>query len=57
MNLRKLIIIQLIGDIICLIFFSLIAVKYSDWGYFSAACWVVIAMMGHWRDFKRYYDQ
>lgn len=57
MNLRKLIIIQLIGDIICLIFFSLIAVKYSDWGYFSAACWVVITMMGHWRDFKRYYDQ
>lgn len=57
MNLRKLIIIQLIGDIFCLIFFSLMAVKYSDWGYFSAAGWVVIAMMGHWRDFKRYYDQ
>jgi hypothetical protein len=57
MKLRKIIIIQLIGDIICLISFILIAVMYSDWGYFSAACWVVIAMMEHWRNFKRYYDQ
>lgn len=57
MNLRKIIIIQLIGDIICLISFILIAVMYSDWGYFSAACWVVVAMIEHLRDLIRHYDQ
>lgn len=47
---KKLIIIQLVIDIVCMIAFGIIAYTDKDLGYLAAFLWVIIAMISHTKE-------